>query len=299
MIKILVTGANGFLGKSFLKELSKEGNLLFSLSRTCGDYKVSLQEEIPDFKESFNLVIHAAGKAHSVPKTEIEKEQFYNTNVIGTANLLKGLEKFILPKEFVFISSVSVYGQETGSNISEDHPLLAQDSYGLSKIQAEQLIVDWCRVNKITCTILRLPLLVGKKPPGNLGAMIKALRKSYYFNIGKGEARKSMVLCKDVALLIPVVSKVGGIYNLTDGFHPSFFELSKALSNNKKHLSLPLFWAKALGRIGDFLGDKAPINSLRIKKITSDLIFDDSKARKLLNWKPELVLDYIKKENLD
>jgi len=297
---VLLTGANGFLGKTIINELSK-GNSIVSLSRTTGDYKVSLETQIPNFKQEFDLVVHAAGKAHSVPKTEDEKKQFQEVNVVGTLNLLKGLKESGLPKMFVFISSVSVYGRETGKNIDENHLLDAKDSYGLSKIEAEILVQEWCNKNKVICTILRLPLLVGENPPGNLGAMIKAIEKGYYFNIGGGRARKSMVLTKDVAAIIPKVAVVGGTYNLTDGVHPDFSELSAVISKQKEKkipLNLSLFIIKLMGYIGDVIGDKAPINSLKIKKITSDLTFDDSKARKLLNWNPEPVLQYLEKNTI-
>lgn len=294
---ILVTGANGFLGKAIIEAIKGEYNF-FSLSRSAGDYRYSLENEIPAFNRKFDVLIHVAGKAHCVPKTEEEKKKFHDVNVIGTKNLLKGLEKVGVPKQFVFISSVSVYGLDHGINISEEHPLGAKDAYGLSKIEAENLIINWCELNKVVCTILRLPLLVGKNPPGNLGAMIHSIKKGYYFNIGKGQARKSMVLSNDVASLIPLISSVGGIYNLTDGFHPSFYELSLAISKNKnRYFSLPIFIAKVLGKIGDLIGDKAPINSLKVKKITSNLIFDDSKAKKMLNWKPRSVLEYLKIED--
>lgn len=296
MINILLTGSNGFLGSIIKNELSDNNNVI-TLSRTNSDYEISLEKGIPVFKENFDLIIHAAGKAHSIPKTHDEKKEFYDVNFLGTLNLLRGLERSGLPKEFVFISSVSVYGQEMGNNIDENHPLLAKDAYGLSKIKAEGLIEKWCNNNQIVCTILRLPLLVGKKPPGNLGAMIKAINMGYYFNIGRGMARKSMVLAKDVAELIPNVASFGGIYNLTDGVHPSFSELSLAISK-KKSFSLPLRLAKFIGRLGDVIGDKSPITSLKVKKITSDLTFEDSKARELLNWEPESILDYLKREKL-
>lgn len=295
-MKCLLTGANGFLGKSIAQEISKE-NTVFGLSRTSGEYKVSLEDQIPDFNQAFDLVIHAAGKAHSVPKTEAEKQQFNQINVVGTQNLLKGLEKCGLPKQFVFISSVSVYGQEMGTGINENHSLDAKDPYGLSKIEAEKIISDWCSVNNVICTILRLPLLVGKNPPGNLGAMIKAIDKGFYFNIDGGKAKKSMVLTKNVASFIAVAAPVGGIYNLTDGIHPSFSELSLAISK-KKSFSLPLILARLIGKFGDVIGNKAPLTSLKLKKIISDLTFDDSKARAALNWKPQPVLDYLGKEKL-
>jgi len=297
---VLVTGANGFLGKLIVKGLANYHNL-FSLSRSYGDYKVSLENEIPNFKQKFELVIHAAGKAHCFPKTEKEKKQFHNINVLGTQNLLKGLEQVGVPVQFVFISSVSVYGLESGNNINEMHPIDAKDPYGLSKIAAEELVTKWCKKQNVVCTILRLPLLVGENPPGNLGAMLRAINSGYYFNIGGGKARKSMVLAVDVASFILIAAPVGGIYNLTDGFNPSFYELSAVIAENKnkkKPLDLPLSIAKLLGYFGDLLGENAPINSLKVKKITTDLTFDDSKARGSLNWNPSSVLQYLKKHTI-
>lgn len=297
---ILVTGANGFFGRTIVNELSNDFKIS-SLSRNATDYKVSLENEIPNFIKKFDLVIHAAGKAHSVPKTAFEKQQFYDINVLGTQNLLAGFEKIGLPKQFVFISSVAVYGKESVRNINEEDRLLAKDAYGLSKIRAEKTVIEWCNTHHVICTILRLPLLVGKNPPGNLGAMLKAIDKGYYFNIGGGKARKSMVLAKDVAAFIPKVASFGGIYNLTDGFHPNFYELSRAISkykNRKTPYNFPLFIANLIGYVGNILGNKSPINSLKIKKITSDLTFDDTKARKQLGWNPQPVLEYLKRNSI-
>lgn len=298
MVNTLLTGANGFLGSSIKEELVSDFNVK-TLSRNSADYQVSLEKDKLDFIENFDLIIHAAGKAHSVPKTESEIKKFYDVNVSGTLNLLKALEKS-LPKEFVFISSVSVYGQETGKNINENHPLLANDPYGLSKIKAEEIVKKWCHENNVICTILRLPLLVGKKAPGNLGAMVKAIEKGYYFNIGGGKAKKSMILVKDVALFIKIVKSVGGIYNITDGIHPDFNQLSLMISKNKKQqFNLPINVALFLGKIGDILGNRFPVNSSKIKKITSDLTFDDSKARTFLKWNPHSVLEYLEKESIN
>ena len=292
-MEVLLTGATGFLGKSIQVVLSRE-NSLFSLSRTAGDYKLTIENEIPNFNQAFDLVIHAAGKAHSVPKTQEEKKQFYDVNVLGTQNLLKGLEEVGVPEQFVFISSVSVYGQEHGLNITEDFPLEAIDAYGLSKIEAEGLVQEWCKQHNVVCTILRLPLLVGTNPPGNLGAMIKGIARGYYFNIGGGKSKKSMVLAEDVAAFIPKIANIGGTYNLTDGYHPSFFELSCVIAKQlgkSVPMNMPLFVANGIGFLGNFLGNNAPINSLKLKKITADLTFDDSKARSV-GWQPRRVLDW-------
>jgi nucleoside-diphosphate-sugar epimerase len=295
---VLITGWNGFLGNYLMKEFPKR---IVTVGRSnFSDVYSDLSKEVPVLPWA-ELVIHAAGKAHSVPKTESEKNEFHNVNVIGTANLLKGLEKAGVPKQFLFISSVSVYGQVIGKGIKEEHQLQAKDSYGLSKIEAEKLVAKWCSQNNVVCTILRLPLLVGENPPGNLGTMLRAIEKGYYFNIGGGKARKSMVLAQDVAAFIPKVAAIGGIYNLTDGVHPDFQALSSAISKQKcKKMSfnLPFFIANIIGYFGDLLGNKAPINSLKVKKITSDLTFDDAKARESLGWKPQGVLEYLKNNRI-
>jgi len=289
---ILVTGHSGFLGSS-ISAVMKEKMDLYSLGRQNTDVICDLATQIPKLKPS-ELVIHAAGKAHSVPKTEAEKQAFFDVNVNGTLNLLKGLEQSApLPKSFVFISSVAVYGAEKGRSISEGNSLSATDPYGRSKIEAEKLIQDWCAKHNVICGILRLPLLVGAHPPGNLGAMIKAIRKGYYFNIAGGHAKKSMVLAKDVAGIIPKVAEIGGVYNLTDGYHPSFSELSHTIAkqlNQQRIYNMPKFMASFLAIVGDMI-PKFPINSSKLAKITSDLTFDDEKARKTLGWQPSKVLD--------
>jgi len=292
-MKILLTGASGFLGQSIYKELSPL-NEMTTISRTGSTLNVDLAKMIPELPH-VDLVVHAAGKAHVVPRSMAEKDAFFEVNLNGTHNLLKGLEKSkVLPDSFVFISTVAVYGCEAGVMINESRFLDAKDPYGQSKIQAEQLVQDWCRKNNVICTILRLPLLVGKNPPGNLGAMIRGIEKGYYFNIAGGKAKKSMVLAADVARVIPLVAVKGGIYNLTDGNHPSFEELSASIANQLgkgKPLNIPLWFAKIMAGVGDLFGEKMPINNNKLNKITADLTFDDRKARELIQWKPMSVLN--------
>jgi nucleoside-diphosphate-sugar epimerase len=291
---MLLTGANGFLGKYIYKELLKFGSVE-TLARSSSTWNVDLSKIKPVFDKYYDLVVHNAGKAHSVPLTEAERKLFYDVNLRGTENLLKSIDSSgQKPQAFVFISTVAVYGLETGVDIQEDQPLKATEPYGKSKILAEQLVTSWCARNNVVCSILRLPLIAGENAPGNLGAMVKSIKKGYYFNIGGGTARKSMVLAQDVAQIIIPVAKVGGIYNLTDSYHPSFSELSLAISSQLKKkeaaLNMPIAVARIFGKVGDMLGGYAPINSAKIQKITSDLTFNDDKARSVLNWNPTPVI---------
>lgn len=291
---ILLTGHNGFLGKKIHESLKTDSNFF---TRTCSrfddsDFSIDLSINVPYFNSQFDVVIHSAGKAHSSVKKGKIDSSFHKVNVIGTENLLIGLTKYP-PKYFVLISSVSVYGLTDGLNIDESFPLLAKDSYGKSKIDAESLVKNWCDKYDVICTILRLPLIVGDYPPGNLGSMIHGIKYGYYFIIGDGNFRKSMVLGSDVAYFVLKAAKYGGIFNLTDGYHPTLNEFTlKILQNLKKSFvpRIPFFLAVILAKIGDIFGNNFVFNSTKLAKMTSSLIFDDSKARFTFGWKPNVVL---------
>lgn len=296
-MKILLTGSNGFLGKYLYNTLSSDHSV-FTLNRSNSDYNIDLSIDNPIFSDSFDCVVHSAGLAHISFKSIDRGNFFFQVNVSGTLNLLKSLESKSLPKYFVFISSVSVYGLSEGIGIDENCPLKSIDPYGLSKIEAEKIIRNWCADKNIICTILRLPLIAGENPPGNLGTMINAIKSRKYFNVSNGRARRSMVLASDVASCIVRVSTIGGIFNLTDGYNPSFFELSSQIGikySKTINFPIPYFFAKIIAIVGDLFGDLIPFNSKSLKKVTSTLIFDDSKARELFNWSPTSVLSFFKK----
>ena len=287
-MKVLLTGSSGFLGSTIAKSLSN----VLTLGRSNSDIIVDLALDIPKLSYC-NLVIHAAGKAHSTSSTIMKEQDFFNVNVNGSKNLLKGLEICGLPKAFIFISSVAVYGRISGNLINERNSLEAKDSYGVSKVQAERIIMDWCKKNNIVCTILRLPLIAGPNPPGNLGAMINGIKNGYYFNVSGGNAKRSVVLAKDVSSIIPKVAEIGGVYNLTDGYHPSFKEISSLIARQlgkKDPVDIPNLLAKGFAQIGDMFGNRAPINTQKLIKMKSDLTFDDSYAREILGWSPTDVL---------
>jgi nucleoside-diphosphate-sugar epimerase len=291
---LFLTGHSGFIGKVLLNELKNKFKV-YTIGRNLkSDIFFDLNQENWSCNFKPDIIIHAAGIAHFIPKTEEQEKLIYKTNVLGTVNFINGLSKNNLPKKFIFISSVSVYGLNQGININENAPLLANDPYGKSKIEAEKVIIKWCKKNDILCTIFRLPLVVGLNPPGNLGAMIKGIKKGYYFNISGGTAKKSMVLVSDIAKFIIKAAEVGGIYNLTDGKNPSLNELSSNISikTGKSFVpNLPYFFAYILAKLGDIFGSSFPINSYKLRKITSDLTFDDSAARISFGWEPTSVLD--------
>lgn len=298
MKNIIITGASGFLGAKIYSYLSSN-NFVSSLGRSSNNHFIcDLSSNIPVFPStSFDIVIHCAGKAHSVPKTKKEVNDFNEVNFIGTKNLLKGLDLTSKrPKSFIFISSVAVYGLDEGVLIKEQNITNPNTPYGISKKLAEDYILAWGKKKNVKICIIRAPLIIGKSPLGNLKSMIDSIKSGRYLNIDNGQARKSMVLAEDIISFIPVLIENEGIYNLTDGYHPSFFELSHLIAKktNKKTIhNISINFAKVLARLGDLLYSifriEMPLNSLKLLKITTTLTFDDTKARKI-GWKPNCIL---------
>ncbi len=297
MSNLLFTGASGFLGANILPILRENYKEVITVGHLeADDITVNLAKITPVLPHKFDIVLHAAGKAHVVPKTQEEEQLFYDVNYQGTVNLCRSLEKVGVPRSLVFVSTVAVYGCDSGSLIEETHPLNGTTPYAKSKIMAEEFLQKWCKQNDVVLTILRPSLLAGVNPPGNLGDMIRGIQKGFYVNIAKGKVQKSILMAEDIAILIPLVKDKGGIFNVCDTDQPSFGELSKLIAkqlNKHNPISIPFWIAKSLALIGDIVGNKFPINSLRLSKLTKSLTFSNKKAVETLNWQPLKVLDHL------
>lgn len=286
-MKILLTGNTGFLGSNIYNYLRSKHDVK-TLSRKQSDYNfdLSIDSEI-ELSEEFDWVIHSAGIAHNK-----DNKNILRVNLCGTKRLLQALlnTKF---KALTFISSVSVYGQEYGENIDEKFAIDASklDQYGLSKYQAEIEVLNFCKKKEISCSILRLPLIVGTNAPGNLKDMMRAMEKGYFFLIGDGTARKSMVLVEDVAKQIEKFYNVNGVYNLTDGYNPSLNEFTEYMAkkmNFKKPRRLNLYIAYFMAIIGTILR-LSFFNLSKYNKLKKSLTFSSALAQREVNWQPTKV----------
>ena len=297
MENLLFTGGTGFLGKNVMP-LLKEQYEVTTCGITSDDIiKANLAKEVPVLDKHYDVVLHACGKAHVVPKTEAEKQAFFDVNYQGTVNLCAALEKIGVPKALVFISTVAVYGCEFGELITEEHPLNGDSPYAKSKIMAEEYLTEWCKQHNVVLGILRPSLLAGKNAPGNLGAMVNGVRKGFYMNIAGGKVVKSILMAEDIARIMPALIKKGGVYNVCDTRQPSFGELSVSVAKQlgkRKPISIPYWMAWCMAKVGDLLGSKAPINSYKLEKMTKSLTFSNEKARRELGWEPLDVLENYK-----
>lgn len=287
MKKLLLTGATGFVGKNVLPLLMTQYDVT-----TCGrssenGIRADLAKEIPVFSDHFDIVLHAAGKAHTTPRTEAEIKEFDDVNYLGTVNLCSALDKYGLPGTIIYLSSAAVYGCNQGVNVDETHELNPKTPYAISKKKAEDYLIGWGSRHDVCLAILRPSLIAGPNPPGNLGSMIKGIASGRYLSIAGGKARKSVLMVEDIARLVPLLEKKGGIYNICSDDQPTFEELESLICSQlglKQPMNLPLWCAKCMAIIGDMLGKKAPFNTNKLIKMTETLTFSNAKAKKELRW---------------
>ena len=294
MEKLLFTGGTGFLGGNTKPILDNLYQVTTIGIADKDDLKANLAKDVPVLPCRYDVVLHAAGKAHVYPKTVEDIQSFYDINYQGTKNLCAALGEVGTPRAFIFISTAGVYGIENGNYVTEDTPLLGEQPYQKSKIMAEEFLTKWSAKNGVVLGILRPSLMVGHNAPGNLGAMVNGIRTGKYLSINHGKARKSLLMAEDIAHLVPLVAEKGGVYNVCDDEHPSFGQLEELIAKQlgkRKPISIPYWLAKCIAVFGDIVGNWFPLNSQRLEKITLSDTLSNEKAKRELGWKPIGVLE--------
>lgn len=171
-MKILVTGASGFIGSNIMRCLNDKGHIVYGCGRKHIDppnskYVIcNLTRDLPDLKP--DVIIHAAAVS---PSANVTFNDYFSNNVMATQNILE-YAKLNNVKRMIFLGAVSSYGRVDGV-LREDSPHNDPDDYGLTKYMAEQLI----RNSKIPHYILILPGVVGKGCRDNW--IMKAAGKIY------------------------------------------------------------------------------------------------------------------------
>lgn len=204
---ILVTGANGFLGRAVIAELVGEG--LTTWGTDIGNapegggilYKqanIARPSEISEAIAGANVVIHAAGLAHIFSPDDKKSDQFHQINCLGTENVAKAAARAGV-EHFVLISSVSVYGPYTNGVYDEKTPCTPVGPYAQSKYDAELRAVEIAKQTDMALTILRLATLYGEEDPGNIKRLIRGIDRGRFVWIGDGINRKSLIYKGDAA----------------------------------------------------------------------------------------------------
>ena len=182
-MKILVTGATGFIGSHLLEELEQQGYNFIGTSlrkegRKC--VKISLEKDTDwsQILKNIDCVIHLAGLAHG----NYSDNKFNEINFEGSSKLVKQCVKNNV-KKFIYLSSVSVMGNYKNRYSLKDIPR-PSSSYGVSKLKSENIIQDLCKSSQMNYIIIRPPLVYGKNAPGNFGNLVKFINNFYVIPFG-------------------------------------------------------------------------------------------------------------------
>lgn len=203
MKKILITGADSYIGTSVEKWLMREPDKykVDTVDMKDGSWKEK------DFS-SYDVVFHVAGIAH-IKETSDNQDLYYKVNrdlAYETAQKAKedGVEQFI------FLSSMSVYGIENGV-IDKNTPLKPNSAYGKSKIEAEELI-NKLKDNSFTVATLRPPMVYGKGCRGNYPRLASLALKTPIFP--KVDNKRSMTYIDNLSEFVKqlIDNRSGGFF---------------------------------------------------------------------------------------
>ena len=299
-MKILVTGANGFIGRALCAYLSSLGHEIVPAVRRPSNIKV---EHVVRSELSWRAalmgcdsVVHLAGRAHVMQDHEPDPLQaFRAANVVTTTELAnRAVEAGV--RRFVFMSTIKVNGDETapGCRFKPDDLTNPQDPYAVSKCEAENGLLEIARKTGLEVIIIRPPLVYGPGVKGNFALLIRWINSGWPLPLGAIHNRRSMLalenlvsfaaLCADIEASPNVKNQ---IFLVSDGEDVSTSELlrkiAKAYGCNSHLLPLPVGGIRFAAR----LMSKASIAD----RLLGSLVIDDSKAREMLGWRPPVTMD--------
>ena len=205
-MKILVTGATGFVGSHLVEKLFSMGHEVVSLVRNLEKYEKlglpgqflqgdlsnsSVDNWIENLPEDLDAFIHTAGIVHS-----FQSNSFYNINTEATKSLFNKLKKQIPKLNFVFISSMAASGPSKSieTPLTEETPLDPPSDYGKSKMLAEKFLLKHTPDNW-ALTIIRPPMVIGPRDEAVLD-VFKMVKSRVVLNTGiKGSKKTYSFIC--------------------------------------------------------------------------------------------------------
>lgn len=258
MKNILITGKNSYIGTSLENWLMRESD----------QYKVdTVDMKDGSWKEKdFNLydvVFHVAGIAH-IKETSDNQDLYYKVNRdLAYETALKAKQDGV--EQFIFLSSMSVYGIENGV-IDKSTPLKPNSAYGKSKIEAEELI-NKLQDDSLTVATLRPPMVYGKGCRGNYPRLASLALKTSVFP--KVENKRSMIYIDNLSEFVKqlIDNRSGGLFFPQNAEYVNTSEMVRLIAeaHEKKIVMTKLF--NPLLRL---------LNGSTVNKVFGDLVYDMS-----------------------
>jgi len=295
-MRVMITGATGFVGKALCKELARQKYSILASSRTaCKPVddinfihtgEINGETKWNDVLHNVDIVIHLAARVHVMKESSTNPlTAFRETNVEGTENLAKQASAAGV-KRFIYISSVKVNGEcnEVGAPFDEEATPQPQDAYGVSKYEAEQKLLKLS--SQMDIVIIRPPLIYGSGVKANFAHMLKVLDRQLPLPLGNINNKRSLIylgnLIDFIVKCIEHPKAANHVFLISDRHDISTTELlqkSAAALNVKVSLwPVPVWFIKAVAVI---LSKKD-----LLQRLYGSLQVDSSKAHQLLDWTP-------------
>lgn len=290
MNKVLVTGATGFVGQALCNELIRRGVDTVRTSRqrrTEGLIAVGDINGATNWCEALtgcDTVFHLAARVHVMNDTSDNPLETYRVvNTEGTLSLAKQAVQAGV-KQFVFVSSIKVLGEE--GHFTENSIPNPTDPYGVSKLEAEQALIQLGAKTGMSVKIIRPPLVYGPGVSANFLRLLNAVKKGIPLPLALANNKRSLIFVGNLvdALIACGMSEQNGerIYLIDDGKPVSTAELieamAEALQVKPKLLALPTSLIKVLATL---LGKKQAA-----QRLLGTLTVDSTSIVRDLNWKP-------------
>jgi UDP-glucose 4-epimerase len=308
-MNVLITGANGFVGKVLCQTLIKTAHQLTTLSRSTATSNTKNHLVLTSFDcntdfsqalKEIDIVIHLAGRAHVLNDKSANPYQAYaEINIEATKNLaLQAANSGV--KRFVFISSAKVNGEATNTvPFNELNTPSPEDDYGKTKYEAEKELRLIAANSHMEVVIIRPPLIYGKGVKANFKNLIKLCQSRLPLPFGAIHNKRSMVYVENlVDFMITCISHpkaANETFLISDDKDVSTTELIQTirLSQGIPALLIPIprQWIVCLLNL---LGKKSLAT-----RLCGNLQVDISKAKTLLNWKPPYTFKQAIQKTLD
>ncbi len=296
-MKILITGAAGFIGRSLYFYLEKMGINVIGidlLPREKINFKYYFEADITKSNldkilDGVEVIIHLAAKVDNL-KSEKAKDlnEYRKINVIGTRKLaMAALKKGV--KKFIFLSTSKVNGEQTpeGVALKETDKPRPMTPYAISKYEAELELIDILKNTNLNYVIIRPPLVYGPGVKANFELLIRLIKAGIPLPFGsvKNNRRSYIAIDNLLSFIVECINDNradNNIFFVSDDRDLSTKELiekiSLALGKRPKLVSIPV----------DLLWKAAKINKQeeKLSKLVGSFSLDISKAKQILGWKP-------------
>lgn len=307
MTSVLVTGANGFLGSTLVNDLLESGYDVRALVRNPAllSYRKAVEVIVGDIRDpqctkqasaGCDTIVHLAGQAHALDDDHVSDQDYQSINVDGTKHLLDGAAAGGV-RQFIFASSVKVFGETTIGSVDESEPPAPQSPYARSKWVAEQLVASYAKGSFSTLS-LRLPLVYGPTEKGNLYRMIAAIDRGKFPPLPHVQAVRSMLHVKNFVLAVRAALQsarfLKPMYVATDAKPYSITEvydlLRKGLGLPPPFSRVPLWALTAGGQCGDIVqalfGKTAPLSSATLEKLIGQAWYSPGSLIRDVGYQP-------------